>query len=66
MSETRVRYFQAWRDVDSERRQFGVEVWLTGGQIRLGKRLYRCRWVRDVYTREAVCDHAIKGCGCPS
>jgi hypothetical protein len=33
-----------WRDVDSERRRFGICIWLTGGEIAIGKRLYRIRW----------------------
>jgi hypothetical protein len=33
-----------WRDVDSERSSIGFRVWLQGGELRLGRRLYRWRW----------------------
>ena len=35
---------QVWRDVDSERRHFGICLWATGGEMRLGHRLYRWRY----------------------
>lgn len=33
-----------WRDVDHHYRRFGFSIWLTGGEINLGKRGYRVRW----------------------
>lgn len=33
-----------WRDVDSERRSIGIRVWLQGGEVRIGKHMYRWRW----------------------
>jgi hypothetical protein len=36
----------AWRDVDGERRKFGICIWASGGELRIGKRLYRVRWSR--------------------
>lgn len=30
-----------WRDIDSERRRYGVVVWSGGGEMNVGKRLYR-------------------------
>lgn len=35
-----------WRDIDSDRRNFGINLWLTGGEIRIGHRLYRWRYLR--------------------
>lgn len=43
-SGDRPRALAAWRDVDSHRRRFGFTVWLTGGEVRIGRRLYRVRW----------------------
>lgn len=40
----RPRALAFWRDVDSGHRRFGFTVWLTGGEVRIGKRLYRVRW----------------------
>jgi hypothetical protein len=31
----------AWRDVDFERGSFGIKIWRWGGEVHLGKRLYR-------------------------
>lgn len=35
-----------WRDLDNRRRQWGLAIWSTGGEVRLGRRLYRARWAR--------------------
>lgn len=34
-----------WREVDSERGSLGARVWLTGGEVCLGKRMWRVRWL---------------------
>jgi hypothetical protein len=33
-----------WRDADFERLTFGFRVWAGGGEVALGRRLYRVRW----------------------
>jgi hypothetical protein len=38
------RYVQAWRDIDDTKRRVGLVLWATGGEIRLGRRLYRWRY----------------------
>jgi hypothetical protein len=34
----------AWRDVDHDRPRLGFSVWKGGGEVSLGRRLYRWRW----------------------
>jgi hypothetical protein len=33
-----------WRDVDSDRRAFGIKFYVQGGQLHLGRKMYRWRW----------------------
>lgn len=34
---------EAWRDIDSDYRKFGVVLWRGGGSLYIGKKMYR--WV---------------------
>jgi hypothetical protein len=34
----------AWRDVDGDRRSFGLRIYSTGASLNVGRRLYRIRW----------------------
>lgn len=48
--------FEAWRDVNGERFSLGVRVWFYGrlyggAELHLGRRLYRCRWVKGKRAR---------------
>lgn len=36
-----------WQDVRDTRNSLGVKLWLQGGELRLGKRVYRVRWFND-------------------
>lgn len=44
----RVRYllreFKAWRDVDHERRAYGLTIGRSGLQLDIGRRTYRVYW----------------------
>jgi hypothetical protein len=33
-----------WREIDHERREFGIRIWATGGEISVGRRMYRALW----------------------
>jgi hypothetical protein len=48
MSETAgslvARPYAVWREVDSSRPQVGLRVWRTGGEVVIGRRMYRARW----------------------
>jgi len=35
-----------WRDADSTRPRLGIVLWATGGEVHMGRRLYRWRYAR--------------------
>ena len=35
---------KVWKDVKLTRHALGVTIWLQGGELRIGRRLYRWRW----------------------
>lgn len=44
MKMKKQKAFKIWREIAPERRAFGLKVWLTGGEVYLGKLHYRVRW----------------------
>jgi len=58
------RALALWRDVDSEHGRLGFTIWRTGGEIRIGKRLYRVRWAfRNPSRRQRRADRALLASG---
>lgn len=37
-----------WREMDSDRRYLGIRLWFTGGEVCIGKRMWRWRygWIK--------------------